>query len=98
MANTRKSSKRARQAAKRQDRNQIVRGATKGALKNALDALKSKDLTKAKETYLGAIRALGKAASKRALPKGRVDRKISRLTAFAKKVLPALFASASNKA
>lgn len=88
MANTRQSEKRARQAEKRQTRNQIVRSATRSALSKALEAIRAKDAQKAKEAYNGAIRALSKAASKGAIPKGRAARKISRLTLLAKKTLP----------
>ena len=88
MANTRTSGKRAGQAVKRQARNIIVRSATKTALRDALAAFRSKDPAKAKEAYKSAVKALSKAASKGGIPKGRAARKISRLTLFAKKVLP----------
>lgn len=88
MANTRTSTKRARQANQRQTRNTIVRSATRSVLKQALDAIKSKDLGKAQAAYKSAIKALSKAASKGAIPKGRAARKISRLTLLAKKNLP----------
>jgi small subunit ribosomal protein S20 len=88
MANTRKATKRARQAVDRQARNTIVRSATRTALRGALDALKSKDMAKAKTAYQDAVRALSKAASKGAVPPRRAARKISRLTLFAKKTLP----------
>jgi small subunit ribosomal protein S20 len=88
MANTRTSTKRARQADKRQSRNTIVRSATRSVLRQALDAIKSKDMSKAHAAYKSAIKALSKAASKGAIPKGRAARKISRLTKLAKKNLP----------
>ena len=88
MANTRKSTKRAGQAVKRQAQNTLVRSATRTALKHALDAIKSKDLDKAKTAYKNAVKALSKAASKGGIPKGRASRKISRLTLLAKKALP----------
>jgi small subunit ribosomal protein S20 len=93
MANTRKSEKRARQAAGRQTRNTIVRSATRSALRAALDAIKNKDAAKAKEAYLGAVKALSKAASKGAIPAGRASRKVSRLTQLAKKALPSILPS-----
>jgi small subunit ribosomal protein S20 len=103
MANTRTAAKRARQANARQERNVLVRGATRGTLKAAVDALKSKDASKAAEAYKQAIRALSKAASKGAIPKGRAARKISRLTLLAQKALPDSFtggkgAKSSSKA
>jgi small subunit ribosomal protein S20 len=88
MANTRKSTKRAGQAVKRQSRNTVIRSATRTALKQALDAIKTKDLGKAQTAYKSAIKALSKAASKGSIPKGRASRKISRLTLLAKKALP----------
>ena len=99
MANTRQSSKRARQAKTRQTRNTTVRSATKSAVRDAIDALKNKDLDKAKAAYVGAVKALAKAASKGALPKGRAARKISRITLFIKKHNPAAlnFKSGSAK-
>jgi len=98
MANTRKSTKRAGQAVRRQAQNTTVRSATRSALKTALDALKTQDAAKAKAAYAQAVRALSKAASKGAIPKGRAARKISRLTLFVKKSMPAaLGGSASAK-
>lgn len=92
MANTRKAAKRAKQADSRQTRNTIVRSATRTAVRNAVEAIKTKDLAKAKEAYAQAVRALSKAATKGAMPKGRASRKTSRLTLFVKKTLPELFA------
>lgn len=88
MANTRQSAKRARQEKKRTSRNKIVRGATRSALKQALEALRTKDGAKAKEAYMTAVKAISKAASKGAMPQRRAARKVSRLTLLAKKVLP----------
>src|SRR3954464_11896916 len=89
MANTRTATKRARQAVTRQAQNQTVRSATRTSIRGALDAIKSKDLTRAKTNYMNAVKALAKAASKGAIPKGRAARKISRLTLLTKKALPA---------
>lgn len=88
MANTRQATKRAGQADRRQTRNTIIRSATRTALRGALDAIKTKDLAKAQAAYKEAVKALSKAASKGALPKGRAARKVSRLTQLAKKTLP----------
>ncbi len=93
MANTRTATKRARQALSRQARNIITRSSTRTALKGALDAIKKKDQALAKSAYLNAVRALSKAASKGAIPKARAARKISRLTLFVKKSLPAALAA-----
>ncbi len=97
MANTKTATKRARQALRRQAQNQTVRSATRTSIRSALEAIKSKDLTQAKEGFAKAIKALSKAASKGAIPKGRAARKISRLTLFAKKTLPNLLTSAKAK-
>jgi len=88
MANTKQSQKRARQAETRRARNRITQGATRSALKNALDVIKTKDTAKSKDAYVLAVKALSKAASKGAMPKGRAARKISRLTRLTKKVVP----------
>jgi small subunit ribosomal protein S20 len=98
MANKRQSTKRAGQAEKRQARNTTVRTATKTAVKKAVEAVQAKDLGKAKEAYLAAVKALSKAASRGVLPKTRASRKISRLSLLAKKLLPeALPISAGKK-
>ena len=89
MANTRTSTKRAKQALTRQSRNQVTRSATRTAIKGAMDAIKKKDQAQVQATYLNAVRALSKAASKGAIPKARAARKISRLTLFVKKNVPA---------
>ncbi len=93
MANTRQSAKRAKQAKARQSRNTIVRSATRSAVKNALEAIQTKDLAKAQAAYKAAVKALSKAASKGAMPKTRAARKVSRLTAFVKKALPTTLSS-----
>jgi small subunit ribosomal protein S20 len=88
MANKRQAGKRAKQAIKRETRNTSVTSATKSAVKKAVEAVQSKDMGKAKEAYMLAVKALSKAASKGSIPKTRASRKISRLTLLAKKMLP----------
>jgi len=88
MANKRQSGKRAKQALVRQSRNNTLKTATKTAVKKAIEAVQAKDMTKAKEAYMMAVKALSKAASKGTIPKARASRKISRLTLLAKKILP----------
>jgi len=97
MANTKKSTKRAGQAKKRQTLNTIVRSKTKTAVKHAVEALRGKDTVKVKEAYVAAIKALSKAASKGAIPQARASRKISRLTHFVKKTLPAALSVVPSK-
>ena len=89
MANTKKSTKRAAQTKKRQARNNTTRSSTKTAVKAMMDLVKTKDTARVKQAYTKAIKALGKAASKGAIPQGRASRKISRLTHFLKASLPA---------
>lgn len=91
MANTRQSTKRARQTVKRNSRNQLVRGVARKALKDAVAALKSKDMAKVKTAYAEAVKTLAKAGSKGSIPRGRVARKISRLTLLVKKSAPEIF-------
>ncbi|MGZ3688716.1 MAG: 30S ribosomal protein S20 [Bdellovibrionota bacterium] len=96
MANTRKSTKRARQADSRNSRNTTVRSSTRSALRGAVEALKTQDVAKVKEAYKQAVRALSKAASKGSIPRGRAARKISRLTLLVKKSLPTVIPSSSK--
>ena len=88
MANKRQSAKRATQENKRQIRNTAIKSATKSAVKKAIEAVTQKDMGKAKEAYMLAVKALSKAASKGTIPKKRASRKISRMTILAKKLLP----------
>jgi small subunit ribosomal protein S20 len=88
MANTRQSAKRARQSKKRTTRNIVNRSTTKSAVRSAIEAITKLDVATAKEAYAQAIKALSKAATKGAIPKGRASRKISRLTQLAKKAKP----------
>jgi small subunit ribosomal protein S20 len=97
MANTRTSAKRARQAVRKNARNQSVRTSTRSALRVALDAIKTQDTAKAKEAYGLAIKALSKAASKGSIPKGRAARKISRLTLLVKRSIPTVLPQATSK-
>ncbi len=98
MANTRQSTKRAKQTDARQSRNVLVRSVTRTALRNALNAVKAKDAGAAQEAYKQAVRALAKAASKGAIPRGRAARKISRLTLLAKKIMPEALVAGAKKA
>lgn len=92
MANTRTATKRARQALRRNARNQIIRSNAKSALRSAIEALQKKDATLTQSAYQNAVKTLSKAASKGAIPKSRAARKISRLTLLAKKAAPAAVA------
>ncbi len=89
MANTKTATKRARQAIRRNARNQVTRSKAKTSLRGAIEAIQGKDAAKAQAALNNAIKTLSKAASKGAIPKGRASRKISRLTLLAKKTLSA---------
>lgn len=88
MANTRQSTKRAKQEDRRRIRNSKVTSTTKTAVKKALTALKSTDLAQAKEAYRDAVAALAKAVNKGVFPKARASRKMSRLAKLVQKVKP----------
>jgi len=93
MANTRQSTKRARIEKKRTIKNQANKSSTKSAVRDAVLTLAKGDVKAAKEAYMNAVKALSKAASKGAIPKGRAARKISRLTRLAKKTKAEIVAS-----
>lgn len=88
MANTKSAAKRARQAKRRQVRNQMVKSKTKSALKRAMSHLQEGNADLLKETYQQAVKTLSQAASAGVLPKRRAARKISRLTTKVKASLP----------
>lgn len=96
MANTRQSTKRARQTKKRTANNTNNKSATKTVVKAAVEAITKLDVATAKIAYLNAVKALSKAASKGAIPKGRAARKISRLTQLAKKTKPEAISAGSK--
>ncbi|MBC7387341.1 MAG: 30S ribosomal protein S20 [Cryobacterium sp.] len=85
MANTKQSSKRARQTIKRAKRNTTNKSITKTVVRMAVEAISTLDAKAAEPAYNAAVKALAKAASKGAIPKGRAARKISRLTRLARK-------------
>ena len=88
MANTRTSAKRARQSKRKHIRNQSIRTSTRTTLRAAMTSIQKKQIAESQEAYLKAVRALGKASSKGAIPAQRASRKISRLTLLAKKFTP----------
>jgi len=72
-----------------------VNSAVKTALKKVTSAIAASEAETVKSTLKEAISVLDRAASKGVIPKGRVSRKISRLTVDANRViLPAPDASA----
>ena len=79
MANTKSAEKRNRQAQKRRARNAAVRTTVKNAVKEARDAIASKDPAKAKKALVDASRTLSTAASKGVLHGRNASRRIARL-------------------
>jgi len=71
--------------AKKTERNKVVKGVLKGAIKATREAVASGDLKTAKEMYARAQKALDKAAEKNIMKKNTVARKKSRLNAAIKK-------------
>ena len=69
MANTRTSTKRAKQAVERQARNQSLRSATRTVIRGTMDTFKKKDGKANLDALHKATVALSKAASKGAIPK-----------------------------
>lgn len=77
MANIKSQIKRNRQNEKRRLRNRMIRGQARSALKRALEAVESGDVTD--ELIRQAVKALDKAAEKGVLHKNNVARRKSRL-------------------
>lgn len=77
MANIKSQIKRNRQNEKRRLRNRMIRGQARSALKRALEAIESGEVTD--ELIRQAVKALDKAAEKGVLHKNNVARRKSRL-------------------
>ncbi len=77
MANIKSQIKRNRQNEKRRLRNRMIRGQARSALKRALEAIESGQVTD--ELIRQAVKALDKAAEKGVLHKNNVARRKSRL-------------------
>ncbi len=77
MANIKSQIKRNRQNEKRRLRNRMIRGQARSALKRALEAIESGEMTD--ELIRQAVKALDKAAEKGVLHKNNVARRKSRL-------------------
>lgn len=89
--------KRARQAERRRERNQVIRSSSRTVLRQALEAIKSRNADQARPAYQAAVKVLSKAASKGSIPQGRAARKISRMTLLAKKMVPEILPQGSSK-
>ncbi|HME91422.1 MAG TPA: 30S ribosomal protein S20 [Myxococcaceae bacterium] len=79
MANTKSAQKRNRVAEKRRLRNAAVRTSVRTAIKNAREAIASKDPQRAVEAIRAATQTLDKAASKGVLHARNAARRIARL-------------------
>lgn len=79
MANHKSALKRIRISEKRRQRNRIVRGSTRTAIKKAKTILASKDTSGAESAIQDAISALDRAAAKGVIHKNNAARRKSRL-------------------
>ncbi|MFZ2488324.1 MAG: 30S ribosomal protein S20 [Anaerolineae bacterium] len=79
MANHKSSLKRIRTSEKRRQRNRVVRGGTRTAVKRARLGLAGKDVAVAAEAVQGAVSALDKAVAKGVMHKNSAARRKSRL-------------------
>ena len=79
MANHKSALKRIRSSEKRRQRNRIVRGSTRTALKRARTLIEGKDMNLAETGVQDAVSALDKAVAKGILHKNNAARRKSRL-------------------
>ena len=79
MANIKSQIKRNRQNKKRRERNRVVRGSTRTALRNARMAIESGNVEEARAATQLATRALDRAAAKGIIHKNKAARQKSRL-------------------
>jgi small subunit ribosomal protein S20 len=79
LANHKSALKRIRQSEKRRKRNQHIRSGLRTQIKRFRQAVEAGDASLASETFVGAERAIRRAASKGIIPKRRADRSVSRL-------------------
>ncbi len=87
MANHPSALKRARQSEKKRLRNRSVNSAVRTAVKKFNVAIASSEAETVKAALKDVCSRLDRAASKGVLPKGRVSRKVSRLSAEAMRVI-----------
>ncbi len=79
MANHKSALKRIRSSESRRQRNRIVRGSTRTAIKRARAGVAGKDMAVAEASVLDAVSALDKAAAKGVIHKNNAARRKSRL-------------------
>lgn len=79
MANHKSALKRIRSSESRRQRNRIVRGSTRTAIKRARTGIAGKDMALAEASVQDAVSALDKAAAKGVIHKNNAARRKSRL-------------------
>ncbi len=79
MANHKSALKRIRQSERRRKRNQHVRSGMRTQVKRFRQAIEAGNVDQASEQFVGAERAIRRAAIKGVIPKRRADRSVSRL-------------------
>ena len=79
MANSKSAEKRARQSAKRRERNRVLRSSARTAIRKARTAIESGNDEQAKEAIHTAERALDRAAAKGASHRNYASRRKSRI-------------------
>jgi small subunit ribosomal protein S20 len=85
MANHKSAAKRARQAVRRQASNRNYRSQVHSSIRAVEEAVAKKDAKAAAEALRAAQPHMARAASKGAIPKKRMSRKLSRLAAQVKR-------------
>jgi small subunit ribosomal protein S20 len=86
MANHKSSEKRARQTVKRTEENRVRKSRVSGAVRKVNEATDAKDYKGGMTALSKAQSELARAATRGAIPKKRIARKMSRLSARLKKV------------
>lgn len=86
MANIQSAKKRSRQANSRNSLKSSQRASVRTMVKNVEEAIKERDVSKAKDLFVSTQKVLDKLANKKVLPKNAVARKKSRLIKSIKKL------------
>ena len=86
MANIQSAKKRSRQANSRNSLKSSQRASVRTMVKNVEEAIKERDVSKAKDLFVSTQKVLDKLANKKVLPKNAVARQKSRLIKSIKKL------------
>ena len=86
MANIQSAKKRSRQANYRNSLKSSQRASVRTMVKNVEEAIKERDVSKAKDLFVSTQKVLDKLANKKVLPKNAVARQKSRLIKSIKKL------------